>query len=191
MLQTTLNYQEKLPNRVYPNQLAKRKDRGKMSNTEKVICPYCGAEMCVDSYFKREFGPRYFCHCWSCGSMGPDGSETEETARAAALKRYRPIQKPLTVEELREMPLFAWVWIEILTPSAFDDFFVKAKSAYYGKQLDYSNGEAFCCGYPGIGYSYDYCDYGKTWIALQHEPTDEERKAAKWGTTHKEQEKEK
>ena len=21
------------------------------------------------------------------------------------------------------------------------------------------------CGYPGISYSFDYCDYGKSWIA--------------------------
>ena len=61
-----------------------------MSETEKVLCPYCGAEMCVDSYFKREFGWTYFCHCWTCGSMGPDRGETEEKAREAALKRYKP-----------------------------------------------------------------------------------------------------
>lgn len=95
------------------------------------------------------------------------------------MKRYRPMQKPLTVDELREMPLFAWAWVEILKPSVFERItYMKHQSAYCKKYRSIDETE-FNCGYPGMSYAYYYCDYGKTWIAFRREPTDAERDAAK------------
>lgn len=70
---------------------------------------------------------------------------------------------PLTVDELNDLPVMAWVWIELLAPLEFGN----AESAYYQKHSDYTCGEAFCCGYPCKLYNFDYVDYGKTWLAYR------------------------
>lgn len=129
-----------------------------MSEPEKALCPYCGAEMCVDSYFKREFGPRYFCHCWTCGSMGPDGGETEEKAREAALKRYKPMQKPLTWEEViaHEKPYHLWVEERRASSKVYQYIF-------YDRYMIYADNQ-----------------YGVSFRFWATKPTDAERAAAKW-----------
>lgn len=74
--------------------------------------------------------------------------------------------EPLTLDELREMELQQWVWIETKMP-----FDCKEKvTAYYSKHYDYTHDTAFCCGYPGITFSFDYADYGKTWLAYRRKP---------------------
>ena len=78
--------------------------------------------------------------------------------------------EPLTVDELRILPLESWLWVEILDVDAFR---WKEESSYYRKQLDHTNNEAFCCGYPGIGFEFEYEDYGKTWLAYRRPPKGE------------------
>ena len=73
--------------------------------------------------------------------------------------------KPLTLSELREMPIRDWVWIEILNPDAFRS--KETVSAYYRKYGGYKKDEIFWCGYPGLGFGFDYADYGKTWMAYR------------------------
>lgn len=75
-------------------------------------------------------------------------------------------RKTFTVEELKTLPLRAWVWIEVLEPLDYEE----KVSAYYRKQMDYTHKKAFCCGYPGLSFSFYYEDYGKTWIAYQYQP---------------------
>ena len=75
-------------------------------------------------------------------------------------------RKTFTVEELKTLPLRAWVWIEVLVPFDYEE----KVSAYYRKQEDYTHDKAFCCGYPGLSFVFYYEDYGKTWIAYQYQP---------------------
>ena len=76
--------------------------------------------------------------------------------------------QPLTLDELRKMPIRDWVWIEILNPDAFRS--KETVSAYYRKYDGYKKAEIFWCGYPGLGFGFDYADYGKTWLAYRQKP---------------------
>lgn len=78
--------------------------------------------------------------------------------------------KALKPGVLREMMLFQWVWIEVL--KSFNDR--DKVSAYYSKHYDFTGGTAFCCGYPGITFSFYYADYGKTWLAYRCKPEQED-----------------
>ena len=75
---------------------------------------------------------------------------------------------PLTLDELRKMQIHDWVWIEVLTPDAFRS--KETVSAYYRKYDGYKTDEIFWCGYPGLGFGFDYSDYGKTWLAYRQKP---------------------
>lgn len=84
----------------------------------------------------------------------------------ALRERVAERNEPLTVEEVRDLPLRDWLWIEVIQ----NGYYREAKSAYYRVQADYSKGEALCCGYPGLGFEFDYEDYDKTWLAYRHKP---------------------
>ena len=71
--------------------------------------------------------------------------------------------EPLTVDELREMPIRDWVWIDVLHSK-------EAVSSYYRKYDGYKKDEIFWCGYPGLGFRFFYEDYGKTWLAYRQKP---------------------
>ena len=70
--------------------------------TDKVLCPYCGAEMLLDCYDDGyEFGASYYV-CQECGSTSP-AANTDAAALAAAQMRYLPPNRPLTLDEKREI----------------------------------------------------------------------------------------
>ena len=76
-------------------------------------------------------------------------------------EHFRDLTKkvePLTLDELRQMPIRDWVWIDVLHSK-------EAVSSYYRKYDGYKKDEIFWCGYPGLGFGFDYADYGKTWMA--------------------------
>ena len=73
------------------------------------------------------------------------------------------LNEPLTLDELREMPIRDWAWIEVLHSK-------EAVSAYYRKYDGYKTDEIFWCGYPGLGFRFFYEDYGKTWLAYRQKP---------------------
>ena len=75
------------------------------------------------------------------------------------------LNEPLTLDELRKMPIRDWVWIDVLNPDAFRS--KETVSAYYRKYDGYKKDEIFWCGYPGLGFGFDYADYGKTWLAYR------------------------
>lgn len=85
-------------------------------------------------------------------------------------KQERENPKPLTLEELKELKIRNWIWIEVLKP--FD--FPNKVSAYYQRHefgtAEYAMKETFFCGYPGITFGFDYCDYDRTWHAYQNGP---------------------
>jgi len=76
------------------------------------------------------------------------------------------MEKTLSIEQLKALPLREWVWIEVLKPFTFEEKI----SAYYRKQADYSHDRSFCCGYPGLSFSFDYADYNITWTAYAYKP---------------------
>lgn len=80
-----------------------------------------------------------------------------------------PPNDQLTLEELREMDLFEWLWIEVVCPSRMQ-VFRKIESAYYQVFEDYTDGDALCCGWPGLIHKFEYDDYGKTWLAYRRRP---------------------
>ena len=79
---------------------------------------------------------------------------------------FREVTKkvePLTLDELRQMPIRDWVWIDVFHSK-------EAVSSYYRKYDGYKKDEIFWCGYPGLGFRFFYEDYGKTWLAYRQKP---------------------
>ena len=89
----------------------------------------------------------------------------DELQVASCARQEQERNAPLTLDELQEMPIHDWVWIEVLTPDAFRS--KETVSAYYRKYDGYKTDEIFCCGYPGLGFGFDYADYGKAWLAYR------------------------
>lgn len=86
---------------------------------------------------------------------------------AFSMPQVRPEESPpLTVEELKQLPLKEWVWIEAVYPQSGSS----SEGAYYRKCSGYALETIFECGYPGWSTCYDYADYGKTWRAYNHPP---------------------
>lgn len=84
--------------------------------------------------------------------------------------RHPSFNACLSREQLKHLPDLEWVWIEVLEPFDCED----KVSAYYRKHDDYTHGEAFCCGYPGYSFGFDYDDYNKTWLAYRYKPSESE-----------------
>ena len=151
---------------------------------DKILCPFCGAEMLFDkmTYFRE--GERMWeayscCANGDCGAEGPkvegmqSGEKAMEAARAAALRRYTPLLKPMTFGEIlgkeaeleiRDncktkrviVPYHLDETIEVLWE---DSFLTGEDRRYLSKSL-----------------------YGKTWRCWERTPTDEERRSAEWET---------
>lgn len=69
---------------------------------DKVLCPYCGAEMKLDRYDDGYvFGAAYYV-CVECGSTSPTAN-TDAAALAAAQARYLPPNRPLTLYEAKAL----------------------------------------------------------------------------------------
>lgn len=84
---------------------------------------------------------------------------------------------PLTLEELREMGLFEWLWVEVIHPTK-SQLLREVESAYYQVFEDYTDGDAICCGWPGLIHDFAYEDYGKNWLAYRRKPEEEARRDA-------------
>lgn len=88
-----------------------------------------------------------------------------------------PPNGPLTLEELREMGLFEWLWVEVIHPTK-SQLRREVESAYYQVFEDYTDGDAICCGWPGLIHDFAYEDYGKNWLAYRRKPEEEARRDA-------------
>ena len=47
------------------------------------------------------------------------------------------------------MGLFEWLWVEVIHPTK-SQLLCKVESAYYQVFEDYTDGDAICCGWPGL-----------------------------------------
>lgn len=143
--------------------------------TDKILCPWCGAEMypsATAECLKTEWRACYICPddpYVSSPEVG--GFKTVEealgAAKAAALRRYTPLLKPMTLEEVDEHvrsndanPL----WIEDKTGYPSDEWILAATVWQMCKIMRNRD------------------EYGKTWRCWERKPTDEERSAAEWET---------
>ena len=99
---------------------------------------------------------------------GMELCDAVDMAISALRQQGQERNAPLTMDELRKLPIRDWVWIEILNPDAFRS--KETVSAYYRKYDGYKADEIFWCGYPGLGFGFDYSDYGKTWLAYRQKP---------------------
>ena len=146
---------------------------------DKVLCPYCGAEMVVVTsiYFDSPgWGGRTLCK--GCNALGPrvTGYKTKaaakEAALAAAQARYLPPNRPLTLDEVKvhckggtsATPL----WVE------FDEGinrWVRIAPEKPGCELDYVT----------VFVSIMSSLYGKEWRCWLRKPTQAEMDAAGWG----------
>ena len=77
------------------------------------------------------------------------------------------LNEPLTLDELRQMQIHDWVWIDVFHSK-------EAVSSYYRKYDGYKKDEIFWCGYPGLGFRFFYEDYGKTWLAYRQKPEEDD-----------------
>ena len=145
--------------------------------SDKVLCPYCGpwnghpegvemdlTPIKVSGAYAREY-IGYIFICPECDSYSPQKKIREET-RAAAMRRFKPMQKPLTIDEMKSIEPPYPLWTEgkttgILLPdilcAATNDVAVHFR--VFGEWVEM---------------------YGKTYRCWRTRPTDEERAAADW-----------
>lgn len=136
-------------------------------------CAYCGIFERHRGYLAEhlEHAMRY---CWNCGRKlvedgGNDGNEDTGLTPEEIMALVQPPNDQLTLEELREMGLFEWLWVEVIHPTK-SQLLCKVESAYYQVFEDYTDGDAICCGWPGLIHDFAYEDYGKTWLAYRRKP---------------------
>lgn len=135
--------------------------------SELKACPFCGGKAEIISEVIPTDGEVFSSRCKCCFSR--TGQYTSESAATDVWnRRTQPDNAALSIMQLKQMNKNMynrqWVWIEVLVA---DD---RHESAYYRVQYDYTHGRAFCCGYPGLGFSFDYNNYGTTWLAYVHKP---------------------
>ena len=102
------------------------------------------------------------CRFWEALDMAISALRQQEHFRGITKK-----VEPLTMDELRKMPIRDWVWIDVLHSK-------EAVSSYYRKYDGYKKDEIFWCGYPGLGFRFFYEDYGKTWLAYRQKPEEDD-----------------
>ena len=93
--------------------------------------------------------------------------EALDMAISALQQKGQERNAPLNLDELREMPISDWVWIDVLHSK-------EAVSSYYRKYDGYKKDEIFWCGYPGLGFRFFYEDYGKIWLAYRQKPEEDD-----------------
>ena len=136
---------------------------------DKVLCPYCGAEMLLDCQDDGyEFGVSYYV-CQECGSTSPTAN-TDAAALAAAQKRYLPPNRPLTLEEVKG-----------LDADEVGDIpcFVEVEPNWYEKVSD--DFEPRLCADVICKGALDCATYNKLFRIWLRKPTQAEMDAAGWG----------
>lgn len=133
--------------------------------TDKVLCPYCGAEMKLDRYDDGyEFGAAYYV-CQECGSTSPTAN-TDAAALSAAKARYLPPNRPLTLEEVANLERDDMGYAIAWTENRRDE-----------ENHPWPYVEADCV--PKFAEYFE--DYGKEYRVWLRKPTQAEMDAAGWG----------
>ena len=136
---------------------------------DKVLCPYCAAEMKLDSYDDGyAFGAAYYV-CQECGSTSPTAN-TDAAALAAAQARYLPPNRPLTLEEVNALPA---------DDDGYIPGFLEIEPYWYEQDPDDFDprlrADVMCKG------ALDCATYNKLFRIWLRKPTQEEMDAAGWG----------
>lgn len=149
-----------------------------MSETPK--CPYCGAEMKVDTVRLTQHNWVGWYHCENCRSVGPSKSncytekDAEESALSAALHRAEPETRPLTLDEIyAKLYDEDWnvAWIEVP-----DSQKAEPMCPYYKEE----NKIVFCAPPFVRVWKETISRYGKSWRCWPRKPTTEQMAAEKW-----------
>lgn len=156
-------------------------------HSEKVLCPFCGAEMRLPVYVGWTHSPPpdkggYNWHqcaeCPNCGANAPEGygrtlEEAKEAARAAAMRRYTPPIKPMTLEEATSTDEAVWYEYNGSTCTEKIDCVALPEAKTYTEICTLRR--------DGAWLVTTEC-YGRTWRCWERKPTYEERRAAEWET---------
>ena len=130
-----------------------------MSNT-LLPCPFCGGEATISDggYSGEKFLAR--CRELSCPAASGFIRKTHDEAIAAWNRRTQPDNKPLTLDELRQMNGEP-VWV----------CFLNSRVSVSGQWHLVRNitKEVINC----FENYMPFCDYGKTWLAYRHKPKEE------------------
>ncbi len=140
---------------------------------EPVRCHWCKRKM------KYSAVSHSYC-CFYCGAQAPCAVSGEEAAYAAAMQRVEPENRVLTLDELRlrcESCKPVYAIRSDGTPMFRGQYTV-------GIVLDlvpsYGQSEMVIKAIYGQNLSLSQSGYGRSWLAFDRPPTDEERAAVKW-----------
>lgn len=151
--------------------------------TDKILCPWCGRNM--EIYCEEQELEDYIawssCTYGKCAAEGPfiRGAKTEEEAirlaTEAAIRRYEPSCRPLTLEEAEKAD---YCYVTLNTFHECASFIAQIgrrvrRSHENIEVLAFGVDEADCMEMRVV-------DYGKTWRCWPRKPTDAEREAAGW-----------
>jgi len=148
-----------------------------------ILCSFCGLESAwgtpedVTSTWNRRDQPadsRFAnCHIWENGDkLETISDQCEVLITAEEIKTLvvvqQPANAPITLDELRGMPLKDWVWIHFVgIPELYKR---KPDDAYFQKQKTWCDSDYFGCGYPGLQHDFTFAEYKVTWLAYRHPP---------------------
>lgn len=151
--------------------------------TDKIPCPWCGAEMFHPRPWQKgapDMGGYNWtvqAKCRECGALSPKvygrtQQEAENKLFVTALRRYTPLIKPMTLEEVwkEEDP----VYVEGKNGALYIGDFYASMSAKNGWDM-----QTLGSAKPQLILE---DDYGKNWRCWERKPTKEEMEAAKWET---------
>lgn len=152
--------------------------------TDKVLCPWCGEEMWKpDIPWERgqpEMGEYVYTtqgKCRHCGALTPKvygrtPKEAVENYFAAALRRYEPPIRPMTLEEVKLKYCGIIEGAALLIEEKFGPLSWAVLDRSKGKIVATWN----CYGLE------NYCedDYGHTWRCWPRKPTEQERESYGW-----------
>lgn len=153
--------------------------------TDKVLCPWCGAEMKEHLTCASGGHPawlNYKCKNIWCSAVSPYG-DTREEAKAKALHRYTPPLKPMTLEEVREKD-DEELWVESRERGS-GHMQGYCELSIFSSFNGYERFDFYPCG-SDIAYDYKPRDYNRDWRCWERKPTNEERSAAEWETSKQE-----
>ena len=134
-------------------------------------CPGCGAEMKAIDFGREHLNFSFF--CYECG-WGSPLRDTAEEALSAALHRYKPENRPLTLEEISEKVYntdWDFVWLE----TKGDIFQLQLCPRYVNEEV-----LGFCWPLSDDEIEENVEEMGKSWRCWPRKPTPEQMQDAKW-----------
>ena len=140
-----------------------------MSETPK--CPGCGSEMKAVDFGRKHLNFSFF--CYECG-WGSPLRDTAEEALSAAMRRYEPENRPMSLEEIHEKAYdtdWDFVWLE----TKGDIFQLQLCPRYVNEEV-----LGFCWPLSDDEIEENVEEMGKSWRCWPRKPTPEQMAAEKW-----------